>query len=107
VCAGAGAGAIGAAWLWPTYFRLVPGRLELLWYSPFRKRPIERTVVDLRTARVLVDLRQFVVATEAANKPLELSIALMPRRKRFAYMLFLAALSTHEPGPLPEDELVG
>jgi len=31
----------------------------------------------------------------------------MRERKKFVYMLFLAAMSTNQPGLLPEDELVG
>lgn len=61
---------------------------------------------EVRGAWVMVDLRRAFAAIRERGD-VDLSLVLMPDKRRFAYTLFLAAVSTHEPGPLPEDELVG
>jgi hypothetical protein len=93
--------------LWPTYLRLVPGRLDVLGYSPFSRKPNFYHGYDLRDAQITVDLRRSFVSIASPRGKLEFGIALMRERRYFAYMLFLAAMSTHQPGPVPEDELLG
>ena len=93
--------------LWPTYLRLVPGRLDVLGYAPMSRKPNFYHGYHLRDAQITVDLRRSLVSIVSPRDRLEFGIALMRERRYFAYMLFLAAMSTHEPGPVPEDDLVG
>jgi hypothetical protein len=95
------------AFLWPTYLRLVPGRLDVLGYSPLSRKPVFVDKYDLRDAKITADLRRSFVSIASPRGSLEFGISLMRERKRFVYMLFLAAMSTFQPAPLPEDELVG
>ena len=98
---------LSTAWLWPTYFRLVPGRLDVMRFSNLRGRPVSIERFDLRQAELLVDMRRWVVFIDDEVRQIELPIALMRDRRRFAHALLLAALSTHEPAPLPDDALLG
>jgi hypothetical protein len=95
------------AWLRPVYFRIVPGRLDVLWYGPFRSKPLRVDRYDLRSSKVLVDLRQKAVVIGEDNNETDFCFALVRGGRRLAYMLLLAAISTHEPGPLPDDEMLG
>lgn len=96
-------GTLVAAFVSPTYYRVSPGRLELLQFSnPFRRR-CERTVFDLRRGRVIVDLKQGVIFIGDR----EALFRWMPGRNRFAYYVLLAAISTQVVPELPEDRLVG
>jgi hypothetical protein len=95
------------AWLWPTYFRVMPGRLEVMRFSTLAGRPISFERFDLRQASVLVDLRRSVVFVDEGDRRGEYAIALMRGRTRFAHALFWAAMNTHQPPDLPEDKLLG
>ena len=93
--------------LWPTYLRLVPGRLDVLGYAPLSRKPVFVDKYDLRDAKITADLRHSFVNIVSTPGKIEFGISLMRERKRFVYMLFLAAMSTFQPAPLPEDELIG
>jgi hypothetical protein len=94
--------------LWPTYFRVVPGRLDVLRYRPFRKHATLLAQYPLREARLLVHLRKWLLVIECPGRErVLLPIARVPHRSRLAWELLRAAVSTHTPGPLPEDELLG
>jgi len=98
------------ALLWPTYVRLVPGRLDVLGYGPLSKKPVFVDRYDLRQATIMADLRKSFVSIIRQHgqhtRRLEFGIALMSERRKFVYMLFLAAMSSYEPGPVRGDELV-
>lgn len=102
---------VATAFLWPTYIRLVPGRLDVLGYGPLSKKPVFLDQYDLRKASITTDLRRSFVSILTKGTPhsrqLEFGISLMMERKRFVYMLFLAAMSSYQPGPLPKDDLLG
>ena len=90
-----------------TYIRIVPGRFEILQYPVFGRAHPYRRAIDLRSARVLVNLRRAYVRIQAgrqAGGSFEFSTALIPGERRLAYMLLLASISTHQPGPLPDDD---
>ncbi len=87
--------------------RVVPGRLDVLQYAPFRSGAVRIEKYDLKRSRVFVDLKLSVVAIDSADRKLQFSTALISGGRRLAYMILLAAISTHEPGPLPDDELLG
>lgn len=87
----------------PSYFRISPGRVDVMRYRAWRTTgpAIER--YNLRIASLIVDLR----ARAAVIDGHEYSMGIMRHSERFAYFLFLAALSTHSVPPLPDDELLG
>lgn len=95
------------AWLWPTYFRVMPGRLEVMRFSTLRGRAISFERFDMRQAWVLVDLRRSVVFINEGKKRAEYAIGLMRGRTCFAHALFWAAMNTHQAPELPEDRLLG
>lgn len=91
----------------PKYFRLVPGKLEVLTFSFLRWSPRKHQQFDLRNARIIADLRSHIVVIDLGKCVVEYTIRFLPERKRFVHSLFLAAMSTHEPAPLPADALSG
>ena len=95
------------ACLRPIYFRVVPGRLDVLHYSAFRHRPLRTLFHDLKSAPVLVDLRRSLIFIGEGRKIAEYSFLLVPAGARLAYQVLVAAISTYKPGPLPEDDMVG
>jgi hypothetical protein len=95
------------ALLWPTYLRLVPGRLDVLGYSPFSRTPLFFDSYDLHAMKITADLRNSFVSIQSAGGGIDLGISLMRERRRFVYMLFLAAMSSYSPSPVPADRLLG
>ncbi len=116
-------GVISAELIWPIYFRLVPGQLDIFRYSflGFGTPKVER--IDLRAVGVCVDFGGYIVAIEPARpvgepipalvqakrwpngqafpegyKPMYFSVALLPSRRLFAQRLIQAA-RTDEPTP--------
>lgn len=95
--------------LWPTYFRVVPGRLDVLKYSMLGSGKPEVQKVDLRQGRLSV---------EAATGRLRIDLPSGERlytqfhgsssnKIEFAKAIAEAAISPHPTPPLPDDELVG
>jgi hypothetical protein len=103
----AGLAELGTAFLWPVYFRLVPGRLDIVRYGPQKRNKREVYSLDLSRARVVADLRKSFVLVDADPKRAEFGIALIREKCLFAHTLFLAAISSATPVELPEDTLVG
>lgn len=95
--------AIGA--LRPMYFRVVPGRLDVLRYSVLRGTPMQVERYDLRSARVIVDLRTNSVFIVEGEKVGEYSIWFMGERLAFARALFEGAVSTYA-APAVSDEVL-
>ncbi|UCG33370.1 MAG: hypothetical protein JSU68_01820 [Phycisphaerales bacterium] len=94
-------------WMWPTYFRVVPGRLDVMRFSNLRGRPIAVSRYDLRRSRITVDLRRSILFIDGEDGQADFTFLLMRERDRFGYYILLGALSTHQPPPLPEDALLG
>jgi hypothetical protein len=90
-------------WLRPVYLRFVPGRLDVVRYSAFRRRPIGIERYDLHKTPLVVDLKNWVVFLEDAERPAKFSYLLVIGWKRAVWALFLAALSTHQPGPTSDE----
>ena len=111
----AGSGGVGCAagivgWLWPTYFRIVPGRLDVMRFNNLLNRPVSVERYNLRTAKLLIDLRRGVIfVDESDGRTGEFPIVWMRRstRERLAYHLLLAAISSYEAPMLPDDRLLG
>ncbi len=92
--------------MWPTYFRIVPGRIDALRYSFLSDRPVSVTKTVLRDARIIYDHSKYTLHLHTGDWE-DYWIMLVPRRRQFIRALFLAAASTHQPPPLPDDDLLG
>lgn len=105
----AGVAALAAGCLWPTYFRVVPGRLDILRYNAVTGKAVLVEHFDLRVARILVALRNLSVLIEQNGRVTRCETWAMRERdrQRFGYYLFLAAISSHETPLLPHDSLLG
>lgn len=101
------AAAFITAALWPTYFRLVPGRFDVLRYNTLGRNVSEVIKHDLRTSAVLVDLNQCCVFLSRDGIISEIGFGAVRNPHAFAHALLLAAVSSHTPAPLPDDALVG
>jgi len=103
-----GQAALIAAMMWPTYFRLVPGRLDILAYGLLGHGKPKLESIDLRASRVLVDTNTDTLIVEREGKEaVGLTFAGVPNRMEFARSVLEAARCTASTPPLPEDELVG
>ncbi len=95
---------------WPTYYRVVPGRLEVLRYSPFRRVPALSRTLLLRDARIVCDLGQrYLTVLDHADAPQGLHFDLwrVPDPLAFAQAVFRGATVAADAPALPEDELLG
>lgn len=99
--------AIAVAWFWPRYYRVLPGRLDIMDYRPLARRGRLIRSIDLRSAKLLINLRFWTVRIETDGESEEFLFRFMPDRRRFAHTLLLAAVSTAPAPPLPDDELIG
>ncbi len=104
---GLGAAAIGLfAFARPVYFRISPGRLEVLRYGFIQREPMEVDEYDLRYAYIVADLhRRRLTVSHSERKGKSYSILLMRERREFLYTLFMAALSKQQAPSLPVDTL--
>ena len=93
--------------MWPTYFRVVPGRIDIMRYSFLSDRPVGVTKTPLRDARIIYDHSNKMLHLHTDGEWKDYWIMLVPRRRQFIRALFLAAASTHQPPPLPDDALLG
>lgn len=102
-----GAYAFNHVVVWPTYLRVLPGRLDVM---RFNSLPGGRTVtksIPLRNAHLLIDLHKYAVLITVDGESTEVPFLLIRGRSRFAHSLIRAALSTHTAPPLPDDEFLG
>lgn len=92
----------------PVYFRMVPGRLDIMRYDGWRRKPITIERVDLRNSRIHVNVGLGTVEISNPNiskKKYHLSTISEPLR--FIQGLFQAAICTTSAPSLPDDELLG
>ncbi|MBN1510993.1 MAG: hypothetical protein JXB13_03185 [Phycisphaerae bacterium] len=95
---------------WPTYYRVVPGRLEVLRYSPFRRAPVLSRTLLLRDAMIVCDLRQrYLMVLDHVDAPqgLHFNLWRVPDPLAFAQAVFRGATVAADAPALPEDELLG
>jgi len=93
--------------VYPTYYRIVPGRLDVLRFSNLPGGTSELTSFDLRMTDIIVNMVRGYCVIHGSKTAVFLPFRLAWYRRRVGYSLLLAAISTHEPPPLPEDELIG
>lgn len=91
--------------MFPVYIRIVPGRMDIMEFFAWSAKARVVRSYDLRESRIVLELKSMRVFIGGTEDKV-LSIALVPRRMRVAYMLLLAALSSHTAAPLPANRLV-
>ena len=104
---GIAAGGFITAAIWPVYLRVVPGRLDILRYNTLGRTVSEIVKHDLRTSAVLVDLNQRCVFLAKDGITTEIGFGAVRDPYEFAHAVLTAAVSTHQPAPLPDDALIG
>ena len=93
-------------WLRPLYFRISPGRLEVLRYGFLKRNPVEVERYDLRRSYIVADFRMHrVTVSESDKKSSNYSLVLMPQRREFVSTLFMAAVSEYNAPELPVETL--
>lgn len=106
---GASGGAFIAAFLFPTYLRIAPGRADVLRFGFLgRGRPSFETF-DLRASEVVVITHSFIALVRGGPtepwRPLVYAGSL--DRTRVVRALLAAAVSEHPTPPMPDDALLG
>lgn len=103
-------------WVRPTYLRFVPGRVDVMRFGLFGRKPARTISIDLRGRRVRIAMWGVMFEdTLADGTAAWRSIEWSPRGMmasafagpEFARAALRSALSSHRPPPLPEHELVG
>jgi len=93
----------------PTYIRIIPGRLDRLDFGFFGTRTVRVESVNLRGAKLEVDLtalKDFVVV-EAEGQSFRIDRDRVAQPLQFALAVTQASLTTAETPQIPMDELVG
>jgi len=92
----------------PTYYRIVPGRLDVLRGAFLGPRLYVRRRFDLRLASVEVRFKdRCALLTVRYSKPVTLILSSIDEPYRFVESLFRAAVCTHPAPPVPDDALLG
>ena len=95
-------------YIFPTYYRVVPGRLDVLKGSPFARTPWLHDRYDLRVARVIARFDQNTLYVYSpGQRSLEISLGTISEPEEFVKTVFQAAVCTHTAPPLPDDALLG
>jgi len=95
--------------LWPTYLRVSPGRLDVFQYGLLGSGAPKVTTLDLRSARVMVDLpaRQIIVEHADGSRRVVSFGAWTPRPLELTRLVLQAARWRHDLPELSTDELSG
>ncbi|MGH7130920.1 MAG: hypothetical protein ACREJO_03125 [Phycisphaerales bacterium] len=102
-------GSCAAVFLWPTYLRIVPGRIDILRYRLWNRKPTVETI-DLRGANVLVNLHRSIVYIQTSDHARfwrTIGLGAVRNGREVAHAILQAAMSTVPTPPLPDDELIG
>ena len=92
----------------PTYYRIVPGRLDILRGSFLRSRFWVHQRFDLKSTRITVRFNgRYVHLVAPDSKPVRLTLSNVDDPYRFVEFLFRAAVCTHPAPPVPDDALLG
>ena len=101
-----GAMLIGSA-AYPTYLRVVPGRIDIMECALLGRRIISVRRIDLRSRAVTLDAGKQLLHVDSIPNVDVIPFTAIWNAWGFAHAALSAAISTHEPPPLPDDELVG
>lgn len=105
-----GLAAYGIARLRPTYYRVVPGRLDILRYSALRAKVVFEQQIDLSLAWILVDFFNGPPRLTISHRDggaIEIQLRDVQKPHQFAETVVWAAISTADSPQLPEGELIG
>ncbi len=102
-----GAGIAVGAWVFPTYLRVVPGRIDIMECGLLGRRILSVDRIDLRSQPVVVDLNRQVVRIGPDPTPRTIAFGAVWDNWGFAHAVLMGAVSTATPPPLPDDALVG
>lgn len=92
----------------PTYYRIVPGRLDVLRGAFLGSRLYVQQSCDLRVAGIEVRFNdRFARLALPNSKPITLTLSCIDEPYRFVESLFRAAVCTHPAPPVPDDALLG
>jgi len=98
---------VGGA-VFPTYLRVVPGRLDVMECGWLGRQIIAVRRIDLRDKAIAIDLNTQVLLIDADSpKSTKIACGAIWDRWAFAHAVLMAAVSTHTPAPLPDDQLLG
>jgi hypothetical protein len=101
---GAVVGGVASAFIWPVYYRVVPGRLDRITTGFLARGPVVKRSWNLKQCGVLADLTRRVVAIDPPGSPrLVLQTSLLGKKYEFERAVLLGAVSTAE-APGGEDE---
>jgi hypothetical protein len=92
----------------PTYYRIVPGRMDVLRFSLLTNRARIAERYDLRTSRITARFDRGQIEFDADGEQTRtLKLFGLSRPYSFVAALFQGAISTHTAPPLPDDSLLG
>lgn len=92
----------------PVYYRIVPGRMDIMRFSLLRKKAKLLGQIDLSLARIRVEFaRQTIEILSRRDGQLKLRLFSVAEPHEFVRGLFQAALCRHPAPPLPDDKLLG
>ncbi len=93
--------------VFPTYLRVLPGRIDIMECGFLGLRIISVRRISLRSDVVTVDVSRHVIQVGAGKKARQIAFGAIVDRWAFAHAVLMAAVSTHTPPPLPDDALAG
>jgi hypothetical protein len=104
--AAGGVSELAIALLFPTYIRLLPGRMDVLTFFTWRSAALTVRSHNLRLARLEIDLQSHLLRIRETDQTCLVVPKHIPRGHEFIRTLLLAALSTHTPVAVPMDRLI-
>lgn len=91
----------------PLYYRIVPGRLDIMQFSLLQKRALLIRRIDLTMARIRVEFaKQTIEIQSPRDGRLRLRLFNVSEPLEFVRGLFQGALCTHPAPPLSDDQLL-
>jgi len=88
-----------------TWYRFSPGRLDVLVFRPWSDRAFRSRCYDLRTPRILIDLRWRRMVLDGDGTRETIPLGGIWAMDRAAYLILRAAISTAPTPPVPADRL--
>lgn len=93
--------------LFPTYYRIVPGRLDIMRFSSLTNRTKRLDHWELRTARIHIRFDKSIVEILSHGREVAIRIRGISEPYKFIDALLMGAVSTHQSAPVPDDQLIG
>lgn len=97
-------------WLYPRanpwYYRITPGRMDLMRFEAFRRRRAGTILREWNLREAWIEVFDHVVTirpTRESAEAFRINVNELAEPQAFVYALFRGAISTHESPPLPRD----